>query len=69
MRDSNRINDICDKLAAIWHTVPDWRLGQLIINFASRWENSNTGLFYIEDDDFINLLYKYVKEIAGEKEN
>ena len=32
MRDPNRIKPFCDTLATIWGLIPDWRLGQLMVN-------------------------------------
>ncbi len=45
MRDPERIRRICDKLAALWVTQPDTRLGQLIVNLSPRPDP-----FHFEDD-------------------
>lgn len=47
MRDPARINRIIEKLRAYWHAHPDQRLGQLIVNLATR---SHQKPFYVEDD-------------------
>ena len=36
MRDPKRIDDFCDRLKAVWHTVPDWRFGQLMVRRHTR---------------------------------
>lgn len=35
MRDPNRIQKFCDRLAQAWRNVPDWRFGQLMVNALS----------------------------------
>ena len=52
MRNPERIDDFCKKLAEYWHRVPDWRFGQLIINTVG----SNPFLFYIEDEDTLKKM-------------
>ena len=44
MRDTNRIDVICDLLKEVWKQYPDWRLGQLIFNLTSKYD-----CFYVED--------------------
>ena len=50
MRDPNRIDGYCEKLAEIWKQVPDWRFGQLIVNLARIYQHQ-TGhdIFFTED--------------------
>lgn len=36
MRDPMRIDKFCQRLAAVWKTVPDWRFGQLMVNLFRR---------------------------------
>ena len=38
MRNPNRIDEFCTRLAACWHKVPDWRFGQLISNVLSEYQ-------------------------------
>jgi hypothetical protein len=45
MRDPKRIPRVLEKLAKFWDQVPDWRLGQLVVNLTSR-----SDPFYVEDD-------------------
>ena len=46
-----------------WEKVPDWRLGQLFCNLQSAAGND---LFYVEDDEFVELLEEYFN--GGEKQ-
>lgn len=62
MRNPNRINDFCNKLAQIWHEVPDWRFGQFIINMITKAEYDGNDVFYMEDDEFINMMKRYFEE-------
>lgn len=55
MRDPERIDKVLKVLSDAWHTVPDWRLGQLICNLQLAEGND---LFFVEDDKFIELLEK-----------
>lgn len=61
MRDTNRIHETTEKLCILWKEYfPNWRLGQLINNLA-RW--SENDLFYLEEDDFIELLIDFIIDI------
>lgn len=69
MRDPARIDDICDRLKAVWHQYPDMRLGQLIYHVLTTYNNhdlfySNNDLFYIEDSDLVlhieNTVYRWM---------
>ena len=63
MRNPNRISRILEQLGEEWKKVPDWRLGQFLVNFLS-WYGRDP--FFIEDDDFIKLIQEYMeKEITG----
>ena len=51
MRDENRIDEMCELLRRVWHLVPDWRLGQLVINLAAGASNGKgLSAFFTEDD-------------------
>ena len=54
MRDSARIERITNLLAYYWLKVPDWRFGQIIENIKTFY--GKTDLFYIEDDQFEEML-------------
>ena len=55
MRNIRRIPLILDRLEILWKRYPDLRLGQLIGNVI----DENIALYYIEDEDLINLLTKH----------
>lgn len=54
MRDIKRIDKVCDRLKQLWKQYPDLRLGQIILNVIQ-----DPQLYYIEDDDLINILEKH----------
>ena len=67
MRDPNRIKPYCDTLATIWGIVPDWRLGQLMINAIYAYTNEHGhDPFYIEDEDFLMYLYDFVNRALAQ---
>ena len=61
MRNPGRIKIICEKLAALWQELPDWRLAQLMSNVLV-----SKDCFYMEDNEFIEYINNYIKEIKGE---
>lgn len=66
MRNPERIKPYCDTLATIWGMVPDWRLGQLMVNAIFDYRKQHGyDFFYTEDEDFLAFLYKYVSSIAS----
>lgn len=58
MRDPNRIDAFCIRLAEAWKNVPDWRFGQLVCNLQRGHGND---MFYVEDDTMINFIESYLK--------
>lgn len=58
MRDINRIDNVCAKIAEQWKRLPDWRFGQLMVNFMSAYGDP----FYWEEDDFLEYLKEYIDE-------
>lgn len=57
MRNSNRISDFCNRLAAVWKEFPDWRFGQFIVNVFG---DLGRDPFFIEDDKMIEIFEDYV---------
>ena len=51
-RDPKRIKRIVKLLEKRWKAVPDWRLGQLLVNCTFAEED----LFYLEDDELEERL-------------
>lgn len=56
MRDVKRIDKFCEKLAEYWKLVPDWRFGQLMVNFFG---TLHIDPFFIEEEDMLKLLDDY----------
>lgn len=59
MRNPNRIDDFCNKLAKFWHEVPDWRFGQLIINV---FNTIPVDPFFPEEDKMIEYFEKFFEK-------
>ena len=64
MRDINRIDKFCQRLAKVWKKVPDWRFGQLITNVFGTLENDP---FFLEDDEVIETFEKFFTNNTKEK--
>lgn len=56
MRDINRIQAICQRLATAWERVPNLRLAQLL-------EDAEVG-FYTEDEKMIRMVESFVDKFA-----
>lgn len=73
MRDSKRLDQFCDRLKTVWHTVPDWRFGQLMSNIFEDMKASGRDPFPTEDDEMIEYLENYFgfgkKKLADLKPN
>lgn len=61
MRDPDRIDTFCDKLAELWHKVPDWRFGQLMMNLFAVYKIKYSAVdwFNAEDDKLMNFFKEY----------
>ena len=55
MRDPKRIDAVIEAVRDEWKQVPDWRLGQLIVNIGRAAGYGDP--FYLEDD----MLMKVIK--------
>ena len=65
MRDINRIDKVLKVLGDNWKKLPDWRLSQLICNMQRAAGND---LFYVDDDEFADMVEEYVSIITEEEE-
>lgn len=61
MRADSHIDNLCQQLAQLWHQLPDWRFAQLMSNVFS-----TKDCFYMEDQDFIDYIERFIKEVKGE---
>lgn len=57
MRNPERISEMTALLSTVWEKVPDWRLGQLFENIKRY--SGRDDLFYMEDDEFKQLIIDY----------
>lgn len=56
MRDPKRIDKVMDALKSVWKKVPDWRLGQLIVNISR--DAGYSDPFFMEDDRLLAVIRK-----------
>lgn len=59
LRDEQRIDELLNTLGELWHKVPDWRFGQLVMNLISY---IGRDPFYIEDDKMKEIIESYGRE-------
>ena len=66
MRDTARIERILPLLKEVWSMVPDWRLGQLMVNIAaeSGWGDRT---YYVEDQEVEETLRAWKEQWKEEK--
>lgn len=66
MRDPNRIDKFCNELAKLWHKVPDWRFGQLMMNLFAVYKIKYSAVdwFNAEDDELMNFFKEYFNKDA-----
>jgi len=62
MRNPKRIPVIIETLEEIWEKNPDLRFGQLVSNLYGKYFRDKD-MFFVEDDDFLNCLFKENGEI------
>ena len=66
MRDPARIERILSQLREAWVQVPEWRLGQLIINALNAFEATDSKhLYNLEDDKMEKLLAAVSRGLAS----
>jgi hypothetical protein len=59
MRDTNRIEPFLAKLGEYWKKVPDWRFGQLMVNFLGQLERDP---FFYEENELLEEMEKYFRK-------
>lgn len=60
MRDTKRINTICQLLERAWHNFPDQRLGQFLLNNVFGSFGRDSHIYMKEDDEIIAILKIFV---------
>lgn len=56
MRNPERIDKFCSKLAEYWKEVPDWRFGQLVCNVLGTCKRDP---FFYEEDEMLKVFEDY----------
>lgn len=70
MRDPERLFQKYGKMCELHkNKLPDWRIGQMIINFLSWYYIKNRhDCFYIEDSEFIKSFEEFIQDITNPRE-
>lgn len=64
MRDINRLDNFYNELKEIHKELPDWRFGQLVMNFFGWfYEKYHRDAFYIEDFQILIYFKKFIDEM------
>ena len=58
MRNPERIDEFCTRLAAAWKRLPDWRFGQLICNCFGELAQQKDP-FFPEEKEMIEFIEEY----------
>ena len=66
MRDPQRIEYILNEIREIWEQVPDWRLGQLLLN-AIEPETPCPEVWFIEDTRLLRRLAHLNEQLKGRR--
>lgn len=69
MRDINRIDGYCERLATMWKKVPDWRFGQFISNIFGHVCAELGDPFFPEDEKIFTTMEEFFapKEYVDEQ--
>ena len=59
MRDPDRIPEFLAIVQRCWEKVPDWRFGQLMMNFLGWVQNNKRDPFFPEEDQMLEYLKEY----------
>lgn len=54
-------SELLGRLMLAWLTVPDLRLGQLIVNAIGRSDGADSHIFYAEDFDLLRAVESFAK--------
>ena len=68
MRDIGRLDGFYDEVKRIHaENFPDWRFGQLMLNFFSAYASEGDA-FYWEENDFLEKFRRYASETTRKTE-
>ena len=65
MRNPDRIYPFCNRLAAAWMELPDWRFGQLMCNLLGDMAGNGRDPFFPEEDEMIDYIEQYIARVIG----
>ncbi len=69
MRDVNRIDDYCKRLAEMWKKVPDWRFGQFMCNILGYTSTKLGDPFFPEDEELFTEMESYFTPEEGKHDS
>lgn len=71
MRDVYRLYKFYEELREIhMKYFPDWRFGQMIINVLADWQaKTKRDIFFIEEDEMIQIFREYTYEASNRTVN
>ena len=65
MRNPSRIDSFCEELKKMWHLVPDWRFGQLMVNFLSFVsEESGKDIWFFEEPEMLEYVKMFSEKFG-----
>lgn len=62
MRDPDRIQAFCNRLAKAWRRLPDWRFGQLMSNALGEMAANGRDPFFPEEEEMIKFIEAYCEK-------
>ena len=64
MRDKNRIQQFCNRLARAWMSAPDLRFGQFMTVIFCNLSDDGRDPFYLEEKEMIETVESFFKEVV-----
>ena len=64
MRDPNRIQKFCNRLAAAWRQCPDMRFGQLMVVVLGEMASEGRDPFFPEEDEMIRFIEERCRRLS-----
>ena len=62
MWEHEEIDKFCMRLMIAWREVPELRFGQFMWNMISFCQNHGKDAFYLENDEFMDMVNQFLKE-------
>jgi len=64
-RPKNRQAKILESLGILWMQVPNFRFCQMIENITHEIKKEGRDIFYLEDDEFLELINKALEKLQN----